>query len=176
MTEQDLPRNIWRAAHWGLGLIAASGIALATALVFGAADPPRAGTLQREVAGAFDLSLPMPPYTLETTGVIPSESDTPAWWGVNLGELSVMLNGDGFLRIAPAQPDFAPFIHVRRAGSVNQIRVDVAAGHWAVVRINDEIAWQGLIAPASTARTVILDSAASSDNPLRIIRGALYAP
>lgn len=40
-----IPRWLWRAATWGLGVALLGVAALATALFFGLADPPRAGPL-----------------------------------------------------------------------------------------------------------------------------------
>jgi hypothetical protein len=43
--DQDVPRWLWRTAHWGLLLAVAAVLALAGALALGWADPPRAGPL-----------------------------------------------------------------------------------------------------------------------------------
>jgi len=43
--DEDVPRWLWRTAHWGLLLAVAGVLALAGALALGWADPPRAGPL-----------------------------------------------------------------------------------------------------------------------------------
>jgi len=65
--------------------------------------------------------------------------------------LCFLLNGYGFFAIPPLQPDFTPFIHIRTHGESNKLTLNVGNDGQSVLRINDEIAWKGIIPPAHTA-------------------------
>lgn len=68
-------------------------------------------------------------------------------FGVGAKKLLILLNGYGFFSVLPFQPDFTPFIHIRTNGESNKITLDVGKSGDTVLRINDEIAWKGLIPP-----------------------------
>jgi hypothetical protein len=71
--------------------------------------------------------------------------------------LRILLNGYGFFAVLPSQPDFTPFIHIHIHGESNKLTLNVGKDGQSVLRINDEIAWKGIIphARSSAARLII---------------------
>src|SRR5579871_3666740 len=172
----DVPMWLWRLVRAGLAVIMILGAAGVLALAAGAADPPRAGRLiwddgpLREVAvparSSFTLDsiveLPAPPFTLEITAQFAARSDPAAAWGLqfNSAASGVMLDGYRFMAVLPG--DLAPFIHVRGPGESNKITLDVASQNQVTLRINDEIAWSGIISSLRTIKIVARGGAENS--------------
>ena len=84
---------------------------------------------------------------------------------------SVLLNGYGFFAVPPIQPDFTPFIHIRTREESNKLTLNVGNGGQGVLRINDEIAWEGIVPSAYSAIIWRSDTA-----QFTLERVALYAP
>lgn len=165
-------------AAW-LILIAALVGSVITVIVLavGVADPPRAGSLQWHTDNLVhtaaqlenfvfpqQINLPIPPYTLEVSGTFNVDSDSLAIWGISLLHDSteifgVYLNGYQFYRVPPTQPDFTPFIHIRKNGTANKLTLNVDTDNHATLRINDEVAWQGTISRVSSARIAFIGGA-----------------
>lgn len=155
----QIPMSWWRAAQVALWIIIGIGIMGAVALAAGAANPPKAGSRVVQIpAGTTEIALPDPPYTLELAGTLPADSDPLAAWGATLTGsstiLRVQVNGFGFFSVTPGQPDFTPFIHLRPAGKLNTIRLDVEPTWETILRLNDEIAWRGKIAAVQRAKLI----------------------
>ena len=115
----------------------------------------------------------------EVEGQFAADSDPNALWEI-IGEtpgkpspqFAIVLRDHRFFAVLPMQPDSVPFIHIRRAGEVNKLSLDVAADQQATLRINDEIAWRGVV-PAATTATIHAAGTGASHFILRRI--ALYA-
>jgi hypothetical protein len=191
-----VPRLVWRGA-WAV-LLGVIGVGLVTAVLLsgGAADPPRAGRLIWQAGPLPDavtsvyhsttigspVDLPARPYTLEVTGQLAAGSDPAASWGIACDTaesagppFSIVLDGQGFFSFPPFQPDSVPFIHIRPAGESNKLALNVEASGQATLRINDEIAWRGVIPDARRAQIVLVGGRATSSR-LAVQRVALYAP
>ena len=169
VTGDAIPRWLWRGAWIALGsvmVIGAMGVAL---LAGGLADPPRAGPLVWSIGPQTDLGVPPHysiaasrplrlspvPYTLEVTAQFSQDGDPAAAWEIvwdkPAAPFRVRLDSQGFISVAPSQPDSMPFIHVRPIGQPNRITLNVDATGQGVVRINDEIAWRGAVPAADSA-------------------------
>ncbi len=177
---QTIPRGLWRAAWISLLAVVAGGIITLILLAGGAADPPRAGPLiwqsLRDTANSpyyTPIGMPAFPYTLEVTG----QADGP--WEITFRNtrggiaFSIVLDGQGFFAVPPFQSDSIPFIHIRPES--NKIALNVESSGQATLRINDEIAWRGVVPESNTAQIVLNGNDSPSDR-LVIQRIALYAP
>jgi hypothetical protein len=179
---------------WAIfGIVLILGLITIAMLTLGAADPPKAGALQWHIGNLLhtvppheffvfpqQIQLPAPPYTLEVAGTFDVESDPMAVWGISLLDsstelLGVYLNGFQFYSVPPTQPDFTPFIHIRKNGAVNKLTLNIDINHHATLRINDEIAWQGMLLEASTAR-ISFNGGINQPGTLTINSVSLYYP
>ncbi|MEP7289205.1 MAG: hypothetical protein ABI947_25930 [Chloroflexota bacterium] len=162
--KDEMPAWMQRTA-WSIFIgVLIIGVITVILLASGAADPPKAGLLiwdsgpftaqvnpKQSVSLTDTFPLPYAAYTLEVTGSLSHTSDSLAAWGIAFADtahvpFSVFVNGYRFFSMSPAQPDFTPFIHLR--ADSNKITLDVDKSGWAVVRLNDEIAWRGQSPPS----------------------------
>ncbi len=165
-SDETIPLFLWRLAWGGLYAMLVAGLATLVVLAGGAADPARAGPLVFQSESANIILLPTGPYTLEVTGRFTQTTDPAAVWGVELTDsnviplsnsspvsvpLRILINGYSFFALPPLQPDFTPFIHIRIHGESNKLTLNVGNGGAGVLRINDEIAWKGIVPPAHSA-------------------------
>lgn len=132
-----------------LGGVLMAGIVGLIAVSAGVADPTRTGPLAWTSAdGGAPPVLPAPPYSLE------AESDGREPWGLRTEDggrtLTMMVWPGGYGSVSPSEPDWYAFPHVRPGH--NQMTLDVGADGAAVLRINDEIAWNGLL-PTNAGQT-----------------------
>jgi hypothetical protein len=160
----NLPPTLWRLTRFSLTAVVVIGVLLTLSLALGMADPPTAGPLAWEVASPTAaiiaprqtsvMSEPLElqvPFTLDVTAQFSFASDPTASWGLifqdnnHLPVFGILVNGNSFFSVIPAQPDFTPFIHIRPPGESNKLTLNVEADNHATLRINDEIAWQGKI-------------------------------
>jgi len=197
------PRWQQRAA-W-LGLVAALLIAISGVLFVGSGrtDPPRAGSLQWQMAVLPDWmlapgakrsqwlseKLPVPPFTLEITAQFDPDSDPLADFAISLTpdesdtssrlplpqRISVQCIGSYQL---PADPRWFDFSHLMPAGSLNQVTVDVDETDAETLRFNSEIAWRGIYPYKSQSAYIMLSGDGGTDRFSQIIwkSVALYAP
>lgn len=159
---------MWRSVWIALATVIGLGLAALVVLAGGAANPPRAGSLIWSGGPLPETPLPIhyiipttlaAPYTLEVEGQFSTNSDPTALWEI-IGEtpgkpspqFAIILRDHRFFAVLPMQPDSIPFIHIRQAGEVNKLTLNVEADQQATLRINDEIAWRGVVPVATTAR------------------------
>lgn len=174
-----LPRRILRVAWVALLMALSGGALLALALAAGAADPPLAGprTLVTARFERGEYELPAPPYTLEVEGIFPAAAPLEAHLRLdffNPGEPpqhSLIVYSDGYFALLPYVPDPVSFIHVRRER--NRVYLYVEPDGAATLRLNQEIAWQGKLAPARRVR--IRGENAPPGQPIRFENLALSA-
>ncbi len=182
---------MWRSAWIALLTVVGLGVIVLVVLAGGAADPPRAGSLVWSAGPLPGTPLPthytIPaalslPYTLEIEAQFSTDSDANALWeivfensGNSAPQFAIVLRDHRFFAIPPLQPDSIPFIHIRPAGEPNKLALDVEADRQATLRINDEIAWRGVVPTASTA-TIRSVGTASPTSRFVIRRVALYRP
>ncbi|MCC7449729.1 MAG: hypothetical protein IT324_20080 [Anaerolineae bacterium] len=187
VSNDEPPTWLWRSAWIALGAVVGLGLFVLVVLAGGAADPPRAGSLVWSAGPLPETPLPVDytipttltaPYTLEVEGQFSAGSDPNALWeiiGETLGkpspQFAIVLRHHCFFAVLPMQPDSIPFIHIRPAGEINKLSLDVAADQQATLRINDEIAWRGVI-PAVPTATIRAMGKGSSHFVMRRI--ALY--
>jgi hypothetical protein len=72
--------------------------------------------------------------------------------------LRILLNGYGFFAVIPPQPDFTPFIHIRTHGESNKLTLNVGNDGKSELRINDEIAWKGVILPPRSSAVHLINA------------------
>jgi hypothetical protein len=136
-------------------LVAGGGLA-ALILAAGAADPPRAARLVRDLqAGTAIAALPTivldnVPTTVEVAAAIAAPATTEAWWGVTLTQagrevLRVSIDAERFFSLTPYLPDATFFVHLRRGEQPNEIYLHVEADGTTTLRLNREVAWQGRV-------------------------------
>lgn len=170
-----------------MGAVVGLGLVGLVVLAGGAADPPRAGSLiwssrpLPETPLPVDYTIPVTltaPYTLEVEGQFAADSDPNSLWeiiGETLGkpspQFAIVLRDHRFFAVLPTQPDSIPFIHIRPAGGINKLSLDVAADQQATLRINDEIAWRGIV-PAVSSATI--HAAGTGSSRFSVRRIALY--
>lgn len=194
---EQIPHWLWYGAWGALFTIACGGLLLAVLLRNGAADPPRAGPLvwQRGPLPTLHVSpnyttvetdtIPLfrVPYTLEIAGRFSADTDPAAAWGITFDQSSdqsdappfeIAIIGQRFFAVLPASPDSLPFIHIRPLGAVNRLRLDVDSAGQGILRINDEVAWRGLVPAARSARITLRSRKAPAN--LDVERVAVYAP
>ena len=148
---------------------------LLVALALGAADPPRAGARQWQTGSTsawpllrqhgdsllYDAPVQRPtlPFTLELSAVNTGAPDSA--WGIWLqteaGQVKILVSNEGYFSVSDdEQPLWQQFIHLR-PGTANKLYLHYAAPDApAVLRLNDEIAWQGDLAPAPSGRWGLL--------------------
>src|SRR5215475_1053035 len=113
----DLPLWLWRVGRAGLIGVVILGAAGILALAAGAADPPRAGPLawndgplpgfsipaRSKLTLNRVIDLPAPPFTLEITAQLASNSDSAAAWGLQFDSAAsgIILNGYRFMAVLP---------------------------------------------------------------------------
>src|SRR5687767_6355855 len=108
-----------RAAWTAFVTVLIIGLMTVIALLFGAADPPRAGSLQLHTENLVytvrqheqhiflqQIDLPKPPYTLEISGIFTVDSDPMSIWSISFRDdsneiLGVYLNGYQFYSVQP---------------------------------------------------------------------------
>jgi len=165
----DVPLWLWRLVRVGFTGTLIIGLAAIIALAGGAADPQRAGPLAWEKGPRPEIAipprttfmldnpiqLPAPPFTLEVTAQLAASSDPAASWGLQFDSstFGIILNGYRFMAVLPG--DLTPFIHVRGTGEANKLTVDVDNQNQATLRVNDEIAWHGIIPPLRTVKITV---------------------
>jgi hypothetical protein len=183
VARSSAPWWLWRVAWLSLATVLAISIGGALLLGLGAADPPRAGSLQwqltnqsvwnltpgveqSQVTGdSGNFVVPAPPFTLEVTARLSTTSDLGAQWVVVLQPLPptataapevITVDGGGNYRETSSDQRIT-FPHLRSVGQTNLLRVDVDANGVETIRFNDEIAWRGSYRPGlSTARLSLL--------------------
>ncbi len=185
----DVPLWLWRLIRAAFISVVMLGVVGMLVLSNGAADPQRAGPIAWDngplpeiaipVRSTFTLDhpidLPAPPFTLEITAQLATNSDPAASWGLEFDSPSfgIMLNGYRFMALLPG--DLMPFIHVRGLGEANKITFDADNQNQATWRINDEIAWRG-ISPALHVARIVVRGGADSTARLTVQRIALFIP
>ncbi len=152
MSNAPVSRRKWQTALTVLMLISVGGAALAAALAFGLADPPRAAILSLDTtAPASSNPLPAPPYTLEVTATSGGPADSA--WGIWLGAdedsaLNFLIDRQGYLSVEHgSERDWKQFIHLKPQTNVLYLNVDASGA--TTFRINGEIAWRGEIPSAA---------------------------
>lgn len=160
------------------------GIGLVVALALGAADPQPAGPLRWHATAPHDwqlarlsaeqvgytapVHLPAPPFTLELQAInigLP-DSGWGMWLEADPEQFTTRIDNSGYL----ARPDWRQFPHIR-PNSSNRLTLDVEHNNHAVLRINDEIAWNGTLTPALQWGIVLVGQPALDWQTIR-----LYAP
>lgn len=159
----DLPLWFWHLIRLAVLTIVGGGLITVLVLLSGAADPPHAGPLSNQIvlpevtipAGQTllldkEIDLPDPPFTLEVVAQFTATSDPLAAWGIQittanptLSHLELWVDADGYFSMAPLVLDVTAFIHIGSVGKVNLVYLDVTRGGSAMLRFNDESAWQG---------------------------------
>jgi hypothetical protein len=153
----------WRITLLLTSLIIIGGSLLVVLLALGVADPPRAGKLlwQTESTNGWELRpqsddlslltapilLAGPPFTLELSAE--NSGAHASAWGIWLstadGVWSLLINNEGYLSVGVNEkPHWAEFLHIRR-NSDNKLYLNVESDGLAAIRINDEIAWEGMV-------------------------------
>lgn len=184
-----VPLWTWRLVRAALAGVIFLGVAGVLALIAGAADPQRAGPLVQELGPLPEIAvsarsdfalnnpieLPAPPFTLEITARLAAKSDPAAAWGLQFDSATtgIMLNGYRFMAVLPG--DLMPFIHVRGLGESNKITLDVDSQNQASFRINDELAWRGIM-PVLHSAKIAVHGGAESNAWLTVLQIALYTP
>lgn len=159
------------------------------ALLAGLADPPKAGHSSLSLtwsASPRNARLIVPhaaaPYTVEVSFTLPMERPTVEAWRLEAldadagtylaiqvyddGTYSFTIPGDrrSLLRVE--------FIHLRRRGQPNQMRLDVDRAQRLTLRFNDEIAWSGTLPTLDQSGqfgvAYVGDPGASEGLPIRI--------
>ncbi len=148
---------------------------LLVALALGAADPPRAGARQwhTDSTAAWPLlrqhgdtllydapaQLPTLPFTLELSVLNSGAPDSA--WGIWLQtesrQLAILVSSEGYFSVSEDdRPRWQQFIHLR-PGAANRLYLHHAApDEPAVLRLNDEIAWQGDLGLSPSGRWGLL--------------------
>jgi hypothetical protein len=145
-----------------LALLVTGGLILIALLAAGLADPPRAGALQWRAQSldgwlasraAEELTILAAPvelpasFTLELT----ARNDGPpaSAWGIQLNDgsrpLVILIHNQGYFSVSAGdRPHWAQFIHLR-SGAANRLYLHVEPGGTGTLRLNDEVAWQGVL-------------------------------
>ena len=174
----QVPLWLWRALLLALAALILGGLSGAALLALGAADPPRAGSLQwlQEAesgecldASALDLPLLRPPITVELTAVRTESAASLAVWGLWLrtpdaAALRWEVLPPGYYRHAGQT---MPFHHI--GAGENTLRLDIHGGHY-VLWLNQERATDGA-APADPFAWGLVE-----DEGICWRRLALYSP
>ncbi len=158
---------------WSL-LAAALLFAVGGSLLLGGglADPQLAGPLKWSLAlpgltllektsdtQQVNRDLPPPPYTLEVAARLSPDSDPSASWLIQdcsaggSASFRIQIYGDGTFSLAgfnAAPVVRAGFPHLLPPGSLNRVSLDVRATGAAILRLNEEIAWQGRLGSAES--------------------------
>ncbi len=102
-------------------------------------------------------SLPIPPFRLEIITRFSGDSDAKAYWLVRTRYLTLYVFGYG--RYSITGKAFTGSVWLRPVGEMNQISLDVDSNLSGTLRLNGQIAWQGVITPqmlsASSGQWVI---------------------
>jgi len=165
MSTENVSRGRWRAGLLALTGTALGGAILVIVLALGIADPLRAGLLVWQAGSAeewplvrrvsaFDLyqspiPLPSKPFTIELIADNRGAADSA--WGVWLdssdGIHTVLVSNEGYFSVSSdARPHWTAFLHIQ--SDTNKLYVNIGDSSTATLRINDEIAWTGILAPA----------------------------
>ncbi len=162
----------------------------------GAADPPRAGSLIWHAPAnmlwtlnsgdtqstAISVQLPTPPFTLEVVAHFSINSPHNAGWSVQLQtdedqplHKMTIYNNCTFALWGKGR---TPFIHLQPGGLSNRLTLNVLADQSATLRLNDEIAWQGMLNMVTQQSIGWLISASAGNNGVAALtweQMALYA-
>jgi len=151
----------WRIATISLAAILVGGVILAALLALGLADPPRAGALQWQAASpedwlqekmTADLYLLRAPQALPRTFTLElsARNDGPpgSAWGIRLSSeertTTILIDNQGYISIDQIDPKWEEFLHARPRAS-NSLSFHMTQNGTATVRINDEIARNGIV-------------------------------
>lgn len=146
MSTEFVSKSQWRFVLVLAGLVLFGGLVLVIALALGVANPPRAGALQWQINNVDDLptTLPPAPFTLEITAKNTGAADSA--WGMWIGQWTALIRHDGYVSINRdrRKPNWTEFPHIRRNGE-NKLYLHVEVDGQGTLRINDEIAWTGIL-------------------------------
>ena len=152
----------WRATLVTFTAIIIGGVILVVLLAAGLADPPRAGPLRWQAESPQDWTaehadpdltlyaapVDLPPvFTLELTAA--NSGPPESAWGVvfeGSGQrLTILIDNQGYVSVSSDnRPHWAEFLH-SHPKQINKLYVNVASGGVATLRLNDEVAWEGVI-------------------------------
>ncbi|GEM_PF-6057617 len=131
---QSVSPRMWRILIAALTLTIIVGIVSIAALWTGWANP-----LRDELVILSETGSASPPFTLETNRYLAFTlicGDSPA--------LHFALRGDGYYSVTEQpEPDWKEFIHIKHTDNTLYLRVNINGE--AVFRINEEIAWIGML-------------------------------
>lgn len=189
----EMPGWIWRLAWAAFLAVVGMGAVLVGVLSTGVADPSRAGGTVRKIGPLPELSVPagtaistvaildLPafPYTLEVTAKLapnnPPSDLFPTWEIAFEGSpLVIRLYRERYFAVLPSLPDATAFIHIRPTGDSNKLYLNVNADGQGVLRLNDEVAWQGGVPAARRAKILVASGKTGGIFDLQSI--TLYAP
>lgn len=162
MSTENVPHSKWNLGLSIFLITLIAGVFVLILLSLGVADPPRAGELAWQTDTTDDwpllqrtgewqhhtapLPLPNAPFTLEITA---SNNGTPdSAWGLWLrttdGLQTFLVSSEGYMSVSnDDNAHWAQFIHVHI--TTNKLYLHIQGNQSATFRINDEIAWQGVV-------------------------------
>src|SRR5690606_10282515 len=152
----------WHITLASFALVVAGGLILTALLAAGLADPPRAGALQWQAQSldgwpasraADELTIFAAPvelpasFTLELTAR--NDGSPASAWGIQLidgsSSLLILIDNQGYFSVSAGdRPHWAQFIHLR-PGAANRLYLHVEPDGTGTLRLNDEVAWQGVM-------------------------------
>jgi hypothetical protein len=163
-------------------------LTLATALAYGAADPPLAGKLVWEARNPGDwpdvssngalhllqspILLPATPFTLQLTASNIGVQDSA--WGIWLKTDSrrqiVLIDNQGYYSLSDtSKPHWVEFIHLRTG--YNTLYLNIDKDGMTTLRLDHEVAWTGKLSLQSAWGIVIYHAPVLTWDKLQ-----LYAP
>jgi hypothetical protein len=174
VSTKEVSTRKWRLALGVLGLTMSIGLLMVALLASGYANPIRGGDLILEleqpvlasahISNGMEFSevdaLPPPPFTIEVSAAFTTNAEWGIWLGsgASLPQWRFLIDRDGYIATgASTDSEWQQFIHAQP--DTNLLYLHVSHENVATFRVNEEIAWIGLLIIEQGAEWGLVSSA-----------------